>query len=309
MRRAVVCCLLLGLFPMITPRVSAGGAVTWSFGAGEAATCPRTITCKDARIIVDLAALPKDARPFRAILRCQRENIPGRGHEREAALVIPEGDDKPLPLLPPRFHSFDATKAVVQAVKDGGSRVEFTVKSLRGWKRETTRLDIWFTGGKAVHPSTPTTNLTARHRSGQTLLTWKEAGPPTTAQEMTIQQWRELNKKLAAESRKTTYRIYRHTEPLTGRTIDRVELVDEVGPLTCWNAEFHGIYPDAGDKVFRYVVDGPHRDASPASPVPPGTGIYAHNPARGGKAYYHISTAINGEEDFAALAKGADGPH
>jgi hypothetical protein len=311
MRRAIVCCLLLSLLAAATPPIAHGGTVTWSFGAGDAATCPKSISFSGSKIVVDLAALPNEAKPFRAVLRCQRERIPGRGRESEAALVVAVGDEKPLPLLPPRFSSFDATAPVVQAVAGGARRVEFAVKSLPGWRRDTTRLDVWFTGGKPAHPIPPATGLAARHRSGQTILTWNEADPATTAPEMTVQERRELNKHLAAGSKQTAYRIYRHTEPLTDRTLQKAQLVDEVGPLTCWNAESHGIYPDAKDKVFRYVVDAQPGGTEPAAaaPVAPGTGIYAHNPAQAGRAYYVVSTAVNGEEDLDALVQVATGRH
>ncbi|MGA2032753.1 MAG: alpha/beta hydrolase-fold protein [Thermoguttaceae bacterium] len=308
-RHEIIACLLLGLLAVGTSLAWGEGPLTWSFGAGESATCPKSITFEGAKIMVDLSALPKGVEPFRAVLSCQRESALGRGRETDAAVVVPAGGEKPLSLLPPRFGSFDATEPVARAIRRGTSRVEFTVKGLTGWKRETTRLDVWFSGGTPVQKIPAAVELRARHRSGQTILTWKEVDPPTTAAEMTIQQWRKLNKKLAAESRRTTYRIYRHSEPLTELTFEKAELVDEVGPLTCWNAEFNGIYPEANDKVFRYVVDAaPEAGRSPpAAPVAPGTGIYAHNPARAGKAYYYVSTTINGEEDFAALVKDLDG--
>jgi len=310
MRYTVLCCLLWGGVGMASP-TSGGDAVTWSFGAGETATCPKTITFVGAKIVVDLAALPKEAEPFRAVLHCQRERTAGRGRESEAVVVVAAGDEEPLPLLPPRFGSLDATRPVVRAVKGGTARMEFTVKGLAGWKRDTTRLDVSFTGGKPSQRIPPATGLAARHRSGQTILTWNEVDPPTTAPEMTIQEWRELQKKLAAETRKTTYRIYRHARPLTTATLPEAEFLDEVGPLTCWNAEFYGVYPDAKDKVFRYVADvGPGgTKPAPAAPVTPGTGIYAHNPGRAGKAYYYVSAAINGEEDFSMLGQEGGGPN
>ena len=53
MRRAVVCCLLLNLLAA-TPRVATGGTVTWSFGAGDAATRPKSITCSGSKIVAAL---------------------------------------------------------------------------------------------------------------------------------------------------------------------------------------------------------------------------------------------------------------
>jgi hypothetical protein len=73
MRRAIVCCLLLSLFAAATPPIADGGTITWSFDAGDAATCPKSISVSDGKIVVDLSALPNEAKPFRAVFRCQRE--------------------------------------------------------------------------------------------------------------------------------------------------------------------------------------------------------------------------------------------
>ena len=73
MRRAIVCCMLLSVFAVAAPRLAVGDTVTWSFGAGDAATCPKSISVSDGKIVVDLSALPNEAKPFRAVLRCQRE--------------------------------------------------------------------------------------------------------------------------------------------------------------------------------------------------------------------------------------------
>lgn len=297
-RRLLVIEILAGLF--LSPAILvAAEAATWSFAVADNAARPRTVTAAGGKIVVDLSSLPKPAKVFQATLRMRRTRAPGWQREGDRALIEPA--DKPgelLALRPPRYNSFDATGAVARALKANAGKVEFLVKSLSGWKRESTRLDVSFTGGKAESELPKVTGLTARHRSGQTLLTWKEVNPPTTAETMTIEQWRALRKKLAAEPSSTTYRIYRHTAPINAKTIAAAELVDEVGPLTCWNPDFHGIYPPKGSKLRRYVVvDG-------KAPVPPATGIYANNPSRPGRAYYAVTAAVNGEEDLAAFSAG-----
>jgi hypothetical protein len=74
--------------------------------------------------------------------------------------------------------------------------------------------------------------------------------------------------------------------------------VDEVEPLSCWNRDYYGESPKDTDRLLRYVVqDG-------GEPLPPGTGIYVHNPSEAGGAYYALSVAINGEEDLSAFDAG-----
>jgi len=294
---AVAACPVLAL---------ADGAATWSFSAGENATCPKSVQASGGKIVVDLSALPTGANVFRAVLRCQRTGRPGWRFENDQVVVVPaDRPDEPLDLLPPRYTSLDATSAVARAVKAGAGSVAFQVKALRWWKRTGTRLDVWFTGEKAKNDIPKATGIRARHRNGQTLLTWTEADPPTMEEQLTFKQWRKLRKALGARPKQVRYRIYRSSEPITPASIGRAELVDEVGPLTCWNPDFHGISPGPDQQLLRYAVDDIHAgvakvdlSAFEARPVPPGTGIYAHNPAEAGRAYYAVTCAVNGEEDL-----------
>jgi hypothetical protein len=275
------------------PGFAAEEAATWSFGVSQRATFPGAATVSGERIVVNLSALPKGAKVFRAVLRCQRE-----GRYRDAVFVVAE--DRPeevLPLLPPRFSSLDATAPVSRAIESDAGQVAFVVKAFSGWKRESTRLDVSFRGGNARNDIPAATALRARHRRGQTLLTWKEPDPPTTEENLTVRRSRELRGKMD-EPRETRYRIYRSPDPIASDSIANAELVDEVPPLTCWNDEFYGVSPKPDAVALRYVVE------EGKGPVPPATGIYAHNPGKPGRAYYAVATAINGEEDLTALSGG-----
>lgn len=90
-------------------------AATWSFGAGDNATCPATVAA-GSTITVDLSALPAGAKVFRAVLRCERQSGPGWQREGDKAVVTLTGSAEALALLPPRYASFDATAAVAKAV-------------------------------------------------------------------------------------------------------------------------------------------------------------------------------------------------
>ena len=130
--------------------------------------------------------------------------------------------------------------------------------------------------------------LTARHTAGQTLLTFQEVDPPVAKQTIAAKQIRVLRQKTDTEKR-VRYRIYRSDVPIT--SVAGCELIAEVRPLSCWNADYYGIYPKPEQMALRYVVeDG-------KDPVPPGTGIVAHNPARAGQAYYAVTVVIDGEEN------------
>ncbi len=268
-------------------------AATWSFGAGDCATFPDTVAVSHDKIVVNLSALPKGAKVFRAVLRCRRE-----GRHRDKVVVVAAGrHGEPLPHLPPRFASLDATGPVSRAVESAAGRLEFVVKAFSGWKRESTRLDVSFVGGKAKNGLPAPTGLRARHRNGQILLTWMEVDPPTKEEKLTIGSLRALRAKMN-EAREIRYRIYRSPKPITAAAIAEAEWVDEAPPLTCWNDEFYGVSPKPDAVALRYVVEGGK------DPVAPGTGIYAHNPVRHGKAYYAVTVAVNGEEDLTAFSEG-----
>ena len=132
------------------------------------------------------------------------------------------------------------------------------------------------------------TGLTARHQGGQTLLTWQEVDPPVTQDAITAKELKRVRQELDAQ-KKLRYRIYRSDKPIT--SAEGCELVAEVPPLTCWNADYHGIYPKPEQPAFRYVVEDGKK------PVPPGTGIAAHNPKKAGSAYYAVTIVIDGEEN------------
>ena len=312
--KRVITCIVVWCVLWMAPTVcsAADEAATWSFAVGEHATVPKSITVPRGRrqIVVNLSALPKGASVFRAVLRVSVRR-PGWNNETSRVVVTAtEAPEVPLPLLPPRYNALDATAPVVAAVKAGKHKLELLPKSLRNWRPEHTRLDVSFTGGVAKNTIPEVTKLAARHRSGQTLLTWTEPEPVVKSETLTIKEWKELRKNLAKDPRRISYRVYRSSKPVTAAAIANAELVDEVGRWTCWNPEFHGIYPSPTQKLLRYVV----ADGKP--PVPPGTGICAYNPPpvyedpdtrkkeRVQKACYAVTVVVNGEEDLTAFAKG-----
>ena len=130
-------------------------------------------------------------------------------------------------------------------------------------------------------------DLRARHRGGQTLLTWREAGEPLVAGAIAAKDLRKLKGEVR-QAGKLRYRIYRAEEPI--RSLEGLKPIAEVPPMTCWNADYHGIYPKPKQMAMRYVVD------EGKGPVPNGTGIHAHNPKKAGKAWYAVTAVIDGKE-------------
>ena len=130
--------------------------------------------------------------------------------------------------------------------------------------------------------------LVARHRTGQTLLTWKEVDSPVTGETIAVKDLKRIRREFDTRE-SSRYRVYRSDKPIV--SVGELEPIAEVRALSCWNADYYGIYPKPDHMARRYVVeDG-------AAPVPPGTGIYAHNPSQAGEAYYAVTVVTAGTEN------------
>jgi hypothetical protein len=294
---------------------AAQDAATWSFAVDEAATVPKSVATPKGKIVVDLSALPKEAEVFRAGLVCVRRDYRPYRFPNDKLVVVPaDRPEEPLTLRPPAYKVLDATEPVARAVGGGKKAVTFLFKSGRHWQADKTRLTVSFTGGTARRDLPRPAGLAARHRDGQTLLTWADVDPPTKTDAITIREWRELRKALAKKPA-VRYHVYRSDRPLSSATVAEAELVRRVGRLSCWNRPYYGVhgrYDKALDvKLFRYVVD------EGKGPVPPGTAIAAYNPPpvyenpdapeaerkeKAQRAYYGVTAAVNGEEDFSKIA-------
>lgn len=273
--------------------MSVSAATTATFG-GVDATYPDTMKIAGKTVTVDISAIG-GADVHRAVFRPKRGAFRGDDRRVLDKVTVTSGGAE-VELMGPRFRSFDATAAVRSAAR-ARKALMLQVVSLGGWDGKTARLEVTF-AGRAKGKLPAVTNLTARHRGGQTILTFAEVDPPITDEAVTIGQLRAARKKLAQAERKITYRIYRSAEAITPATIAQAVLVDEIPPLTCWNDEYYGVYPKKDKPALRYAVeDG-------KAPVAPGTGIYAHNPSRSGRAWYAVTAVVNGAEDLDRLGKG-----
>jgi hypothetical protein len=131
--------------------------------------------------------------------------------------------------------------------------------------------------------------LKAVHREGQTFLTWQEADSPTKDEALTIPAFKALMKEWTP---KVAYRIYRSDKPIA--SVQGLTAVGETGPMSCWNNAFsdaqgHTFKPT--DPMTRFVI------AEGQPPLALSTGLYVHNPATAGKAYYAVAFVSGGKED------------
>jgi hypothetical protein len=131
-------------------------------------------------------------------------------------------------------------------------------------------------------------NLRALHRAGQTILTWREVSPPVTEGSIAVVKLRAIRRDLDKKG-SVRYRIYRSERPIT--TVEGLKPVGEVSPLTGWNADYYGVSQKPELVASRYVVE------EGKGPVPPGTGIFAYNPATAGRAYYAVTRSVEGREN------------
>lgn len=335
-------CALLG--PLCGASAQAD-MVVQRWAVGQEAAHPTTIRILETKagkgvIQVDLSALPKGSRVYRARLFVERKAVDPNGPEALVAnevypLTAPlEGGGplrvtaKPLPIAPPRYDCFDALDAV--AASAGGS-CELLVKSLPAWVPEGTCLEVAYEGKSKAVP-TQATGVAVFHRAGQTFITWKEVQPLVTAQETT---WGEIRKKLIQPKGAFSYRIYAHSGPINAGTIAQTELLARVGPLSGYNCngrnmeyligqamlqpdEMGELARDYNGYMYTWGMDHPRMDRYPvrrfvidekAGALPPGTGLYVHHPAAPGNRYYAVVSCREGVENTAdfsvanALAK------
>ena len=314
---------------------------TW--GADERASHPRGVKILDAGgasavVRVDLSTLPKGAKIARARLWVRRDPVDGSD---EAAMipcevfpltspyragVQPKPAGQPLAIAAPWYDHFDATEIVRRWTSRRASNFGLYVRSLPGWRRPSTRLEIAYHGRPRNVPA-QVSGLKAFHRAGQTFVTWKEIedpfGPPPV-------KWARLRKHLAEMDAKRVvrYRVYRHGRPIDATTIAQAELLAVVRPCSGFNVhswsrerlinqvvfgdddrgELGKYDPFAGwDRdseqggrlvIPRFVVD------ERAGPLAPGVGLYVHSARKAERAYYAVVASVNGTANTADFSPG-----
>jgi len=288
---------------------------------------PRITQVKNAAGVVrfDLGGLPAPAKIRRADLRIFRTgSIDGRNDAARINIEIYPlfAPDVPksaaLKLRPPWYDHFDAT-AAVRAWASGKVNGGFLVKACPLWNARATCLDVTYEG-KARAPCPQVKQLSILHQSGVTFITFREIDDRSAAKRPA---WGELKSKLERmdAERQVRYAVYRSERPITSATLADAELLGEVKPMSGYNVRGRSVDRliaahrrraiddlDFARKLARsnyfarYGPDMPEMAEVPIDrlavtdnePLPPCMGLYAHHPARAGKAYYAVTAVVDG---------------
>jgi hypothetical protein len=263
----------------------------------------------------DLAALAKDTRVIRA--RFVPHISPG-GVPLAEPLVIqalaapldgktdPRAAGQPLELVGPRFTSFDATAVVRQWVAGNRDTCGLWIRG-PAFDRQRTYLEVAYQGSLR-DPPPPVAGLKALCRAGQVFLTWKETGSPFEGK--TEVAWKDLKADLdrIREGRGPvmTYRIYRHTRPITPKTLAEADLVDEVGQHSAFDErEIRTEWKGEQIKNVRVAEAlAPRAAVEQEAELAVGTGVFVTTCRRDGNFYYAVVSAADGVENTLVLNEG-----
>jgi hypothetical protein len=158
------------------------------------------------------------------------------------------------------------------------------------------------------------------HRGGQTFVTWREVRPLITDERAT---WGDIRRALAEHPDAARYVVYAHDRPIMAATLKDADRLAEVGPLSAWNPaarnmeyligramvepdEMGELARDYNGYMYTWGMDSPRMDRYPVprfvirpgdEPLPAGTGLFVHHPARPGTRYYAVVSFSDGVEN------------
>ena len=179
---------------------------------------------------------------------------------------------EPLKLEAPQFKSFDVTDAVRGWVSGDLANRGLLINRLARWDADKTVLEVRY-AGSVKDPPPQASGIKAAHRKGQTFLTWTEAERIIDKEEIRWKEFETTFKKYGPRKGRF-YRIYRHEEPITARNLHQAERIDEIRPLSGYDARMHqhvvrgenwiGLDPEV--VVPRYVIEDPPAGPTRGSP-------------------------------------------
>ncbi|KKL54017.1 hypothetical protein LCGC14_2269620, partial [marine sediment metagenome] len=232
---------------------------------------------------------------------------------------------KPLALVGPWFDGFDVTETLGKRAGNPSANLGLYVKALPGWQPETTRLEIMYEGKGRSAPK-PVTGLKVVHRAGQTFITWTEIEDKVGKDAATWGKMQALMKDMDATFR-VRYLVFRHTAPITGRTIAQAKLLGRVKPLSAYNTRGRSVEElvalirrramndialsrKLAKAGLRYSPDSPEMAEvvikrlaiADGKPLARNAGLYVHSPTKAGKAYYAVVASSNGSANLSAAA-------
>jgi len=307
--------LLLSALAMSAP----AGVVIERWSAGVNSPHPKTVAIADVSegkwsLVIDLKDLA-GAKVINSRLLVSRPTVTGENDEANIAVVIRvQGQREPLKLIAPWFVSFDATEAVRQAV---GQKLELAVESFPQWEANKTQLEVAYEKPGAGQGTKTDVAVQAVARAGQTFITFQELSNPFPADKPVTR--RELDAVMRDQS-VVSYLVFRHRQPIDESSFASAEMLAEVGPLSGWNVR--GLSLDRliyqhqlralEDAAFaRSIASGPFNGYSRSmpqmgevavdrlcvddgKPLPRRRGLYVHQTAKAGKAYYAVVAMVNG---------------
>ena len=317
------------VWPLLAAGLARADVVVQRWGAGaDGVQHPQTIKFAAAggvgALTVDLAALPKGAKVYRA-----RLFLFGTKWDDVSFKIVPQGQTEPLALPGPYFTWFDAAAAVRDWAAKGGdpklaaaglgspaSQGKLELRQAPKFAPERTVLEIAYEGKLPAELPPQASDVRAVCRDGQVFVTFKEIDPPDGGKaELT---WADLAGKFNGDFYgptvggplgKRRYQLLRHTEPITPANIGQAVLAAEVLPGSAINTrQALRVDPktkresivsvEAGRKgenlatgnevqVLRVAVE-------PGKPVDPGCGAIVATVADEGKFWYAVVTADDG---------------
>jgi hypothetical protein len=265
-------------------------------------THPNTVTASNSAVTANLSALPTGTQVYRAILVPNGVGCYAASQEATNRSTLPlkvESLDAPgvwLDTVAPRYKTLDCTAAVQRAMLAGDKTLRIRIVSPLSGQLigSPVRIDVWCNEPISTNVQ-QVTGLQAMHRSGDTMLTYREVEQPFTSSTITGQQYTDANNAINATN-EIRYRIYRSSQPIDAYTIRNAELVDEIGVLSGWNTEYS--QASWGGRILpMYPIDD-------MTLAPFGTGIYVHRVKAVGDGYYAVSRSIDGAEDLSTWIPG-----
>ena len=267
-------------------------------------THPSTLSLGSGTIVIDISSI-SEATIYRAVFNPRRVYTVGASFPNNAFsysdLIITDATGNRLEVLPPRYLSLDASQAVRDAISAGLTSLVLTVVNDPGssltYSNPVLTLEVMCDVALPA-PITQVSNVLARFKDGDTMISFDEVNSPLTNENTTCEQYYTAMNALD-ETSEVRYRIYRSTEPiLSAADVINLQYVDEAKPLSCWDAAFYGMGNCDGTMLVpRY----PLNDLVIAEP---GTGIYVNRYKGIGQqsACYYVSRAVNGAEDFSTVS-------
>ena len=300
--------------------------VTERWGSGAQGRHPESAEYSAAEgggtiIKYDLSAL-KGAKVIRARLLV---NVKSDGFPLPEPIVVqpltkpceenakPAVEEQALALAAPRYTALDATDLVQRwvsgkpAINSSGllaGKLANNGVCFRGPALNKTRtfLEVAYEGA-LKDPPPPVTGLKAFHRAGQVFLTWREVNNKLADQQEVT--WREF-KDETSRPRLATYRVYRHTKPITPQMLAQAELLDEIGQFSCFDPQM--VQTEwKGEQIKNVKVDDarvPRTAVEPKTELPPGTGVFVRTTAKPGEYYYAVISTAEGVENTTQLGPG-----